>query len=119
STRIVWGGATNGLMINYQAWYAKMGRLTLDGAGMAHTAIAHGPAFSTHNEFSDMVFERLAFGIEAGASNSLGNAETVVQRCTFTNCSQAGVSVENYNSLNWFVWDCEFDDCGSGVSNEY
>jgi hypothetical protein len=119
STRIVWGGVTNGLMINYQAWYAKMGRLTLDGAGLAHTAIAHGSAFSTHNEFSDMAFENLAFGIEAGTSNGLGNAETVVQRCVFTNCSQAGVSVQNYDSLNWFVWDCQFDDCGSGLSNEY
>lgn len=119
TTTLRWDGLTNGLMMEYQAWYAKMGRLTFDGAGKAKTAIAHGAMFSTHNEFSDMVFKNLAFGIEAGTTNSQGNAECVVERCRFANCSLAGISIQNWNSLDWFVWDCEFDDCHLGVSNIY
>jgi Pectate lyase superfamily protein len=83
STTIRWDGATNGVMIAYGAWYSKMARLTFDGAGKAKTAIAHGAAFSTHNEFSDMVFTDLSFGIEAGTPDGQGNAETAVERCLF------------------------------------
>jgi hypothetical protein len=119
TTTLRWDGPTNGLMMEYQAWYAKMGRLTFDGAGRAKTAIAHGAMFSTHNEFSDMVFTNLAFGIEAGTTNGQGNAECVVERCRFANCSLAGISIQNWNSLDWFIWDCEFDDCHLGVSNIY
>jgi hypothetical protein len=119
TTTLRWDGATNGLMMEYQAWYAKMGRLTFDGRGKAKTAIAHGAIFSTHNEFSDMVFTNLAFGIEAGTTNGQGNAECAVERCRFANCSRAGISIQNWNSLDWFIWDCEFDDCLLGVSNIY
>jgi hypothetical protein len=119
TTRLRWDGPTNGTMLNYGAWYAKMGRLTFDGAGVARTGIAHGSGFSTHNEFSDIALEHLAFGIEAGTPDGQGNAETVVRRCTFTACAKAGVSLQNWNSLDWFFWDCEFNDCGFGVANVY
>jgi hypothetical protein len=106
-------------MLTYGAWYSKISRLTFDGAGEAKTAIAHDAPFSTHNEFSDMVFKDLSFGIEAGMPTGGGNAETAVERCLFTRCALAGISVQNFNSLDWFIWNTEFDDCGLGVSNIY
>jgi hypothetical protein len=116
---IRWDGPTNGVMLTYGAWYSKMSRLTFDGAGKAKTAIAHDAPFSTHNEFSDMVFKDLQFGIEAGTPTGGGNAETAVERCLFLRCALAGISLQNPNSLDWFIWNTEFEDCGLGVSNTY
>lgn len=119
TTQIRWDGPTNGVMLIYGAWYSKISRLTFDGAGKAKTAIAHDAPFSTHNEFSDMVFKDLSFGIEAGTPNGGGDAETAVERCQFMRCALAGISIQNPNSLDWFIWNTEFDDCGLGVSNIY
>ena len=119
STTLSWDGPTNDVMIAYAAWFAKMSRLTFDGRSRAKTAIAHSSKFSTINEFSDLVIKDLAFGIEAGTADGAGNAETAVERCRFMRCSQAGISMQNPNSLDWFVWNSEFDDCGLGVANTY
>jgi hypothetical protein len=118
-TTLQWDGASNQVMFVYGAWYAKMSRLTFDGAGKAMTAIAHSSNFSTINEFSDITFKDLAFGIEAGTPIGQGNAETAVERCKFVRCARAAVSIQNPNSLDWFIWNSEFDDCGLGVSNTY
>ena len=117
TTVILWDGDNNGVMFLYNAWYARVGRITLDGKGKALTAIRHGPAFTTYNEFSDMVFRDVGFGIEAGMKD--GIAETTVWRCQFLRCTKAGISIQNFNSLDWFIWDCRFEDCNLGVTNSF
>ena len=117
TTAILWEGDNNGVMFLYNAWYARVGRITLDGKGKALTAIRHGPAFTTYNEFSDMVFRDVGFGIEAGMKD--GIAETTVWRCQFLRCTKAGLSIQNFNSLDWFIWDCRFEDCSLGVTNAF
>jgi hypothetical protein len=118
-TTFLWGGESNSVMIAYGAWYTKLSRLTFDGAGKAKTALAHDTWYSSHNEFSELVFTDLGFGIQTAQAAGIGNAESVVERCRFVRCSQAGVSIENLNSLDWFVWNSEFDDCAVGVGNIY
>lgn len=118
-TTLRWDGVTGGTMLGFEAWFARLGRLTFDGAGRAKTAITHGNLFSSANEISDAVFRDLEFGIEAGQMNGAPVAETVVRRCHFVRCSKAGVSLQNFNSLDWFVWDSIFEDCGAGVANHY
>ena len=117
TTIFLWEGDNNGVMFLYNAWYARVGRITLDGKGKALTAIRHGPAFTTYNEFSDMVFRDVDFGIEAGMKD--GIAETTVWRCQFLRCTKAGLSIQNFNSLDWFIWDCRFEDCNLGVTNAF
>lgn len=117
TTTIAWDGAAGGVMFDYGSWFSSVGRLTFDGCGKAKTAILHGPSFATANEFHDMVFRDLAFGIEAGQEN--GIAETAVLRCRFLRCSKAGVSIQGFNCLDWYVWHCLFEDCALGVSNEF
>ena len=56
-----------------------MSRLTFDGRGSARTAIAHTRAFSTINEFSDLVFKDLALGTELAKSVE-SRAEWVANR---------------------------------------
>lgn len=116
-TILRWDGPEGGNMFRYNAWYASVSRLTFDGAGKAKTAIEHGESFSTANEFADLVIKDVQFGIEAGIRD--GIAETAVLRCRFYRCAKAAVSIQNFNSLDWYLWDCWFEDCGIGVTNEF
>lgn len=56
-TIIKWDGADGQSMFPYNLWYASMSRLTIDGGGAAKTVIQHGVAFSTTNEFTDMIIK--------------------------------------------------------------
>ena len=116
-TTIVWDGPADGVMFFYNGWYSSLGRFTLDGRGKARTALQHGPAFTTANQIHDMAFQDVGFGIEAGMQN--GIAETAVERCAFRRCSQAGISIQNWNSLDWWIWDCLFEGCRFGVTNTF
>ena len=117
TTTLRWDGPADGVMLDYGAWYSKLGRLTFDGQGKARTAIAHGKSFATYNEFFDVVIRDVGIGIEAGAPGGQGIAETTVLRCQFLRCAVAGISIQNFNSLDWFVWHSVFEDCGLGVTN--
>jgi hypothetical protein len=117
NTVLLWDGPAGGVMFDYGAWYSKVGRLTFDGKGKARTAIAHGKQFATFNEFSDLIIRDVGIGIEAGAPGGQGIAETTVLRSTFQRCSVAGISIQNFNSLDWFIWQSHFEDCGYGVTN--
>lgn len=116
-TTLRWDGPADGVMLGYGAWYSKLGRLTFDGRGKARTAIAHGKPFATYNEFFDVFIRDVGIGMEAGAPGGQGIAETTVLRCRFQRCSIAGISIQNFNSLDWFVWHSAFEDCGLGVTN--
>jgi hypothetical protein len=116
-TILKWDGPAGGSMIVYDAWYASLSRLTFDGAGTAKTAVQHGPAFATANECTDCIFKDVQFGIEAGQRD--GIAETAVLRCRFYRCAKAAISIQNFNTLDWYIWNCWFEDCGIGVTNEF
>jgi len=119
TTSLLWDGEAGGVMLEFGAWFSRMGRLTLDGAGKAGTAISHGPHFASYNEYFDLVLCNAAVGIEGGRMKEGGIAETVVARCKFLNCTEIAISIQNWNSLDWFIWNCSFDRCGLGVSNEH
>ena len=118
-TAIIWDGEAGGVMFDYGAWYSKVSRLTFDGKGKAKTAIVHGKRFVTYNEFSDIVIKDVEFGIEGGIMSEQGIAETAVLRCKFVRCSKAGISIQNFNSLDWFIWYSIFERCGVGITNIY
>ena len=116
TTRIVWDGEEGASMLHYDSWFTKVSRLTFDGAGKAKKAIDFGNSFSTANEISDMVFKDVGIGIAAGIRN--GIAETAVLRCRFYRCADIGISIQGFNSLDWYIWECWFEECGIGASNE-
>jgi hypothetical protein len=117
TTIIAWDGPPEGRMFYYCPWYARMMRLTLDGRDTAKDAIFHGKPFATALGYTDMVFKGVQFGIEAGERE--GIAECLVLRCKFIRCSKAGLSIQNFNTLDWWVWHSIFEDCHIGVSSEY
>ena len=115
--------------------YSKFGRITWDGQGKASACIAHqwvpkgGFPAVTHMEHADEVFSNAGKGIIGGLAYPIKNAageivaydhgmdaETLVKRCKFLN-DGAGLSIESFNALDWWLWDCEFTNCGVGATN--
>ena len=117
TTIIKWDGEKDGRIFYYCPWFARMMRLTLDGSGKAKDAIFHGLPFATALGYTDMVFKDVQFGIEAGERD--GIAECLVLRCHFIRCSETGISIQNFNTLDWWVWYSTFEDCHIGVSSQY
>jgi hypothetical protein len=116
TTILRWDGPRDGVMVKYDAWYSKISRLTLDGAGKAAVALAYGDGFSTFNETSDMTFQDVGVGMQM-ATGGNGQAENAVLRCKFLRCSVAGLRTSNYNSLDIYVWNSRFEDCEYGLYN--
>ncbi|NBX70165.1 MAG: hypothetical protein EBR01_14575, partial [Proteobacteria bacterium] len=84
--------------------------------GKPTAGISMGPVFSTSTEIADCGFENLPIGILGGQDKMQGQAEVCVRRCHFQQCGQ-GILLQNWNSLDWWVWDSVFEDCGQAISN--
>lgn len=115
-TVLRWDGTNGGTMFQWDAWYSRISRLTFDGAGRADTALFYGPAFSTYNETSDLIFRDVTNGLVFGGPDTAGQAENAVLRCQFLGCA-TGVQTVNWNSMDIWVWHCRFEACGRGVHN--
>ncbi len=111
-----WDGPEGGTMFQWDAWYAKLSRLTFDGGGRAETCLRYGPQFSTYNETSDLVLRDAKCGIVFGGPDTAGQAENEVLRCRFLRCG-VGIQTVNWNSMDIWVWYCRFEDCGRGIYN--
>jgi hypothetical protein len=116
TTTILWDGPEGGTMIGWDAWYSKISRLTLDGHRKAAICLLYGPAFSTYNETSDIVFRDARSGLVFGGPGTNGQAENEVLRCRFLRCD-TGIQTVNWNSMDVWVWHSRFEDCGRGIHN--
>lgn len=123
TTIIKWDGAPGGTMLLCNGVrYSRFGRIGWDGAGKASAAVAHQwdghtPNANSHNEHADEVFKDVGYGIRAGLPHFM-DAECAVLRCRFFRCSSAGVSIESFNALDWWIWNSLFEDCRVGVTND-
>ena len=116
TTIIKWNGAAGKNMFYLDGWYLRVSRLTFEGNNIAGAGIFKTGGFSTHNEFSDIVFKDFNTGIGlnlSGAAN--GQAENAILRCTFQNCA-TGIASCNWNSLDQWVWFCLFEDCNLAIN---
>jgi Concanavalin A-like lectin/glucanases superfamily/Pectate lyase superfamily protein/Fibronectin type III domain/Abnormal spindle-like microcephaly-assoc'd, ASPM-SPD-2-Hydin len=126
NTILEWeGNATGTAMVTLDGIdRMQFDRLTLDGEGAQITLINEtmhlGCCYDGSNEYTDNVFENAAIGIQAG-DNTVGccSAETKVDRDTFVNLDMAGISLENFNALDWYVRYSTFEHDNYGVTNAY
>ncbi len=114
---LLWDGPQGGVLLQWDAWYSKISRLTLDGGGRAKSALYCGPAFATYNETSDLIFRDCEEGMRIGGPQN-GSAENAVWRCRFLRCSRAGVLTVNFNSMDIWVCFSRFEDCGHALYND-
>ncbi len=116
TTTISWGGAAGSTMFYLTGWYLRVSRLTFEGNNNALNGIFKAGGFSTHNEFSDIVFKDFNTGIGLNLSGTnQGHAENAILRCTFSNCA-SGIASCNWNSLDQWVWYCLFEDCNLAIN---
>ena len=126
TTKIVWDGATSGTMI-YANGVArsKINRLTFDGQDTAAVLVDESwdrdsstGYFDTGNEYADLIFQNGGIGLRGGHLGH-GFAEISILRCKFLDLTTAGVSLEDYNAIDVWVWYSYFSNCGYGVTNSY
>lgn len=121
TTRIVWDGAPNAIMFQtHNINNSRFGRISWDGAKRADCAIQHtSSGSSSGNEHSDEAFQNVGIGIRGGTMGTKMVAEMSVLRCRFLNCSRAGISIQNPNAVDWWIWYSVFEDCYVGVTSGY
>jgi hypothetical protein len=128
-TIISWAGNENDTMLvaNGSSYY-KISRLTwnankiknIEALGVHWLDKQKGIFSATSVELSDMLFTGgLAYGIFGGTYGNDGvganDAEVVIRRCRFLNCTRAGIAIKGYNTLDYWIWDCSFSDCTRGI----
>jgi hypothetical protein len=114
TTTLSWGSETAANMFDLDGWYLKVGRLSLDGNKVAVAGLRRYGSFSTSCALVDLWFANLAIGIYFEGSLN-GQAEQLVQRCHFSNCSKGGVVTLGFNTLDIWVWNSLFTDCVFGI----
>lgn len=140
ATIIKWTGNDNDTLFwSNGAAYFKVSRLTWDAGNKKNMECVGihwkdkwkselSQSYAALNiELSDMVFRgNPAFGISGGTLGGGGaegtgynDSEIAVKRCSFNNCSQAGIRIAGYNALDYWIWDCRFIDCYNGVWNSF
>jgi hypothetical protein len=126
NTILEWhGNAAGSAMITLDGIFRmQFNRLTLDGRSaqitLVNETMHQGCCYDGSNEYTDDVFENAAIGIQAG-DNTVGccSAETKVDRDTFANLTESGISLEDWNALDWYVRYCTFEHNNYGVTNAY
>lgn len=121
NTSILWKGPTGGTMMNIEGcnWF-RVGRLSWDGLGVAAVAIdisstlKNGERYPTFDAIHDQKISNVGIGLKIEFAG-----ETTVQRVHFDRNTKAGISLENWNALNFNVIDSLFTDCNFGVTNWY
>jgi hypothetical protein len=115
-TQLRWDGAAGQDLLSLDMWYSTISRLTLEGSGRARYLLYFGDTFSTYNETSDMVFRNAERGMQMG-NFAGGQAENSVLRSRFENL-QIGIHLNDFNSLDIWVWHSQFINNGWGIYNQ-
>lgn len=122
TTAIQWAGPAGGTMLHVSGIdYSRISRFTFEGSGTAGIIVDQSNTangyFDTGNEYADDFFQNADTGIQCGGDGANGCSEMSVLRDHFTNLTQIGVVVENYNALDIWVRDSVFDHDAVGVGD--
>jgi len=119
----LWANGSAYFKIARLTWDAN-GRKDMEGIGVHwkdRWADATSRSFASLNiEISDCIFKGGKYGIFGGTyggANGTGNndSEITIRRCVFDHCTSSGVMIQGFNALDYWIWDCRFINCESGV----
>ncbi|MFQ4140782.1 glycosyl hydrolase family 28-related protein [Chlorogloeopsis sp. ULAP02] len=129
SVTLRWGGTNQGVMLLFEnVAYSRLSRLTFDGAGKAGKGLwirwggyATGEHFPTTFDISDNVFKDLEVGIQGGEDPNVAGhqdtaAEVAIMRCKFLRHSYAGIVLQDWNTVDWWIRSSLFEDNNYGVA---
>jgi hypothetical protein len=120
TTTLSWNGPAGGTMLTLSGCNGvNFGRLTLDGRGSSSVNLEvtwneSSNYYPTRNLIHDSRMLNTATGIQTGWAG-----ETTVERVHFDHNTRAGLSLGDWNALNWNVVDCLFTDDAIGATNTY
>ncbi len=124
TTILVWAGAAGGTMLNFQnTALSNIERLTFDGKNTAGKDLWiqwNGTTnnFPTTFGITDDVFKNAGIGIQGGnMGNSTSDtaAEVSIERVQFLNNTTAGVYLNDYNTVDWWVRNSNFQNNLNGI----
>lgn len=120
TTTLVWKGGPQGTLLTLSGCMGfDVGRLTFDGS-KASTVLLEltwddvSNYYPTRNYIHDSVIKNAATGIHTGWAG-----ETTVDRVHFDHDTVAGISLGDWNALNFNIVDSLFTDNALGVTNTY
>ena len=111
-----WDGPEDGTMFQWDAWYAKLSRLTFDGGGRA------GPA-SAMDRTSPPTTKPATWSSATPGTASSSAAPIRPDRprtrssAAVSSAATSALQTVNWNSMDIWVWYCRFEDCGRGIHN--
>ncbi|MFY0540031.1 glycosyl hydrolase family 28-related protein [Nannocystis pusilla] len=123
TTSLIWRGPVGGTMMQLDAWYNKVSRLTFDGQNTASIGLERSGKYATYGELSDLQFKDFT-----GAALLLGNgtvggqAEQAILRSRFyrthnSDETASAIALWDANSLNVSVWNSYFEDNDTAIKN--
>ncbi|MCL4179350.1 MAG: putative Ig domain-containing protein [Verrucomicrobia bacterium] len=120
TTILRWDGPPDQPMFWFNGNYVmRMARFTLDGQG-ALAAIDHvwdgtqQTFASSLAAYTDLLVQDVACGIRVGGP--VNDDTSTILRCVFRRCTEQAILLRSYNTLDWLVRHCRFEDCRVGVS---
>jgi len=135
-TRITWAGNSNDTMVwvNGSAYFSisRIGFRNMKADNLTAIGInwktkwkeKYSESYASLNiEVNDCVFTGGFWrGIHGGTDPSEGtnanDSEVSVRRCSFFDITEAAISINGYNALDYWIWDCRFIRCFRGVQNK-
>ena len=120
STSLVWKGSKGGTLITFSGCMGlSVGRLTFDGSNQASELVEltwddASNYYPTRNLFHDSRFVNAQTGLHTGWAG-----ETTLDRVHFDHNTVAGISLGDWNALNFNIVDSLFTDNALGVTNIY
>lgn len=134
--KLIWGGGNGDTLIwSNGSAYFRISRITFSNKGQKDvTAIGinwkekwkekESESYAALNiELSDCNFVgRFWRGVHGGTDPSVGtnsnDSEVTIKRCEFREVTEAAISINGYNALDYWIWDCRFIKCFRAVQNK-
>lgn len=124
-----WAGAPGGTMLRFQnTAYTRVQRVTFDGGNTAGNGLwirwdGKGEHFPTTFDISDNVFKNLQVGIRGGKyPNKDGHqdtaAEVAINRNKFIGNSVAGILLNDWNTVDWWIRNSLFESNYNGIRGD-
>jgi hypothetical protein len=124
-----WAGAAGGTMLRFQnTAYTRVQRVTFDGNNTAGNGLwirwdGKGNNFPTTFDISDSVFKNLQVGLRGGKYPTKDGhqdtaAEVSVNRSKFIGNSSAGILLNDWNTVDWWIRDSLFERNNNGIKGE-
>ena len=119
-----WANGSAYFKLSRFTWNAN-GRKNMEAVGIHwkdQWKDAQSQSFAALNiELSDNYFiGGFKYGISGGTGGGVGtganDSEITIRRCLFESCTEAGIYINGFNALDYWIWDSRFTNCKIAIN---